>query len=126
MVFKMDKIRQFKSFINNHPKLLEYVRKNGYSWQDYYEKWIMLGEEDSYWDTFRDNPIKHSRNTTSSEGVLHQLEYFVTNMDVPKVQKQVSELNKIIETINGLLKRYLESKASKTSSHYDFFQKYKD
>jgi|SRR5690625_3393418 len=121
-----NQIQEFKNFINNHPKLLEYVRSNGYSWQQYYEKWVLLGEKDPYWDQYRFSNRREFEDNPATEKALKQLGHFVNNINVSKVQKQVNELNNIISTIDGLLKKYLESKGEVPSSPYDFFGKYRD
>jgi len=52
---------EFKHFINEHPGILKEIRKSGRSWQEYYEKWILLGEEDPYWQQFIENVKKRKK-----------------------------------------------------------------
>ncbi len=46
-------VREFKDFLQRHPKLVEEVRRSGRGWQEYYEKWALLGEDDSMWEKYR-------------------------------------------------------------------------
>lgn len=117
-------IQDFKNFINRHPKLLEKVRKHGYSWQSYYEKWVLLGEDDKYWQTFKEKNTKSQpQNSQSIEDVLASFSQMIDKVDVPKVQSQVSELNKAIQVINDLLTRYMEHKQQPNSFHHNWFNK---
>lgn len=42
-------VAAFKNFVNRHPKLLEEIRKSGRGWQEFYEKWAILDEDDPFW-----------------------------------------------------------------------------
>ncbi len=42
---------KFKEFVKNNPKLIQEVRKGKATWQELYEDWYVLGEEDKRWET---------------------------------------------------------------------------
>ena len=46
-------VQQFKEFVNHHPKMVHEVRSGHKTWQQFYEEWYLLGEEDPIWATFR-------------------------------------------------------------------------
>lgn len=46
-------IQQFKEFVNHHPKMVHEVRSGHKTWQQFYEEWYLLGEEDPIWATYR-------------------------------------------------------------------------
>lgn len=46
-------VAAFKAFVNRHPKLLEEIRKSGRGWQEFYEKWAILDEDDPFWDEYK-------------------------------------------------------------------------
>lgn len=54
----------FKEFVSNNPKLILEVRKGEATWQELYEDWYLLGEEDSRWEIIRsENKIQSEENT---------------------------------------------------------------
>lgn len=46
-------VQQFKEFVNHHPKMVHDVRSGQKTWQQFYEEWYLLGEEDPIWATYR-------------------------------------------------------------------------
>ena len=44
-------VLQFKEFVKNNPKIIQEVRKGKATWQELYEDWYLLGEDDSRWET---------------------------------------------------------------------------
>ncbi|WP_246202542.1 YlbD family protein [Virgibacillus doumboii] len=105
-------VREFKTFMNNHPLLIEEVRRSGKGWQEYYEKWALLGEDDPFWDEY-----KRERNETSGgkskEGkaeLFSQLMKLSENIDLDKVQKQVQQVSGTITTIQELLGQFQSTK----------------
>lgn len=109
----------FKNFINNHPKLLKEIRKSGRSWQEYYEKWILLGEDDPYWEVFKhDTEKKEEKKSGEKEGnvkeksteLMNQMMKYAENIDVNKVQGHVHQLSNAIGSVQELLEQFQTSK----------------
>ncbi|WP_373895914.1 YlbD family protein [Virgibacillus natechei] len=107
-------VLEFKQFMNKHPVLLEEVRKSGRSWQEYYEKWALLGEDDPFWDNYRDENNKSKAKGEKGEQkhaeLFNQLLKLTKNMDLDKVQENVHQLNNTISMIQGGLNQFQENK----------------
>ncbi|WP_226376899.1 YlbD family protein [Oceanobacillus halotolerans] len=106
-------VKEFKTFINKHPKLIEEVRKKGKSWQEYYEKWALLGEDDPFWDQFKEASTgnKNERTTKKKQNeLLEKLTSLTENVDLNKIQHQAEQLNKTIGTIQEALGNFQETK----------------
>lgn len=103
---------EFKKFINEHPKLITEVRKNGDPWQYYYEKWVLLGETDPSWEKFK-NKNKETKKTTPE--LFDQLMKLAENIDLNKVQKHVQQFNKMLPTIQAVLNEFIDNNS--TSQH---------
>ncbi|WP_042145045.1 YlbD family protein [Paucisalibacillus sp. EB02] len=105
-------IQQFRDFINQHPKLRKEIRRTGRSWQEYYEKWMLLGEKDAFWDDYKeDEDSFHSEDKEKNKSdFLNQLMKYAENMDIDKVQKQVHQLSGTISTIQELIDQYQGAK----------------
>lgn len=106
----------FKHFVNEHPGLLKEIRKSGRSWQEHYEKWILLGAEDSHWDQYKpiEKPEAKGKTKEKSSEILGQLMKLSENIDINKLQGQVEQFNNSISTIQEVIAQFQESK--KTSN----------
>ncbi|UJL47830.1 YlbD family protein [Virgibacillus sp. NKC19-16] len=106
-------VLEFKQFMNKHPVLLEEVRKNGRSWQEYYEKWVLLGEDDPFWGQYRNKDDKTDEKGEQKHAeIFRQLMKLTKNMDLDKVQEQVHQLNNTISMIQGGINQFQENKKS--------------
>jgi hypothetical protein len=107
------KVSEFKAFVERHPNLIKHVRKNKDSWQPYYEKWLLYGEDDDYWDTFSDGERKKSEDKSSknnNQELFSKLSGMVNNLDLNKLQDQMNQLSGVITNVQSLLQQYQESK----------------
>ncbi|GGA83741.1 YlbD family protein [Ornithinibacillus halotolerans] len=121
-------VHQFRKFINDHPKLRKEIRKTGRSWQEYYEKWVLLGEEDSYWDKFKEEiPTTTSNNNEDNKSELfNQFMNYMEKVDIDKVQKQVHQLSGTIGTIQELIDQFQGSKKGSKENERHLFSLFKD
>ncbi len=100
----------FKAFIKQHPALVKEVRRGVYSWQEVYEDWFLLGEEDSVWADFREGPLPPREKTEAEqkeekEGLTSLFEA-LKGMDVQSMQKHVSNLSQALGTISGVISQF--------------------
>ena len=47
---------KFKEFVKNNPALIKEVRNGNSTWQEMYEDWFLLGEEDNRWEKLGATP----------------------------------------------------------------------
>ncbi|MBY7143746.1 YlbD family protein [Virgibacillus sp. NKC19-3] len=114
-------VLEFKEFMNKHPVLLEEVRKNGRSWQEYYEKWVLLGEDDPFWEQYRENANKsQAKEEQKHTELFNQLVKLTKNMDLDKVQEQVHHLNNTISMIQGGINQFQENKKANSTPKEPF------
>jgi hypothetical protein len=125
-------VTAFKNFINGKPLLLREIRKSGRSWQEYYEKWVLLGEEDPYWqefdkaDTEDSSTNKDSKEKSESKNfeLMNQIMKLTENIDINKIQGQVANLSKTIGTVQELVDQFQQSKKEQPqkSQPFNWFQ----
>ncbi|APC48742.1 hypothetical protein GLV94_12885 [Virgibacillus halodenitrificans] len=108
----------FKRFINKHPKLLKEIRRSGKSLQVYYEKWALLGEEDSYWDQFiEEKPeAEEEDGDKKNKELFNQFLKMAENMDIEKIQKQANQLSNAITTVQEIISQFQSTKSTGTSN----------
>ncbi|WP_404459151.1 YlbD family protein [Oceanobacillus kapialis] len=129
---------EFKAFINKHPALIRNIRKNGRSWQEYYEQWALLGEEDSIWleykekeegsDTKEERSEKQDGNGTSERNkeLFANLIKMTENMDLNKVQKQINSFNNTISIIQELIGQFQQTDTTSKPTEKNGFGWFKD
>ncbi|MYL33017.1 hypothetical protein GLW08_02140 [Pontibacillus yanchengensis] len=141
-------VQQFKEFVTKYPKLMETVKKNGESWQPYYEKWVLLGEEDEYWKNFegdentsytkkkakdathndQSDEKKEEASEEDKSQLMGQLMGMIENVDLNKVQGHITQLNGAIQNIQTLVSQFQDMKkttpnqSSSTSNRRSPFQ----
>ncbi|WP_337020090.1 YlbD family protein [Oceanobacillus massiliensis] len=122
-------VAAFKEFINKHPSLLREIRKSGKSWQEYYEKWVLLGEDDPYWEAFKEDlPYENEKETKASgkdSELIGQIMKYTSNLDINKMQGQVNQLSKAITTIQDMIEQFKQTQKS-TPTKRDPFNWMKD
>jgi len=104
----------FREFINEHPSLLKEVRKKGRPWQEYYEKWVLLGEDDPFWEPFKkeENQTEKTSKESKSNEWFQQLLKYADKMDMNKVQENIHQMSSAITSIQELLNQFQQSNDS--------------
>lgn len=118
-------VAAFKNFVNRHPKLLEEIRKSGRGWQEFYEKWAILDEDDPFWKEYKteeSNADKESKNQESKKSkktdhsdLIRQIMDYTQNLDAEKVQGQIEQLSKAIGTVQEIIGDIKKPSADKSS-----------
>ncbi|MBM7692392.1 hypothetical protein JOC77_001822 [Peribacillus deserti] len=106
-----DSIERFKGFVKNHPKLVLEVRKGRFTWQEIYEEWYLLGEDDPKWLDFFEGAasIKASspkEEKESKNDLVSTLLSTIKNMDMDQIQSHISSLSQAISAVQGLLTQF--------------------
>ncbi|SFA75932.1 MULTISPECIES: YlbD family protein [unclassified Bacillus (in: firmicutes)] len=108
-------VLKFKEFVKANPLITQEVRKGNATWQELYEDWYLLGEEDSRWEAFRnvqkneDVNVEVTSEETKSDW-MGQMMGIVKNMDPNQVQSHLSNLSQAIGAVQGLLSQFQGSK----------------
>ena len=50
----MSRMEEFRSFVNNYPKIREDVVNNKRTWQSIYEDFVILGPDSNVWDQYKE------------------------------------------------------------------------
>jgi hypothetical protein len=101
------KVKEFKEFVQRHPKISSEVKKGTATWQDLFEEWYLLGEEDSRWDQFREG--KSNEEKKESKGFMDQIGGMLKNMDPDQMQQHINSLSQAIGAVQGVLSQFQSS-----------------
>jgi hypothetical protein len=99
---------KFKEFVKQYPKISSEVKKGTVSWQELYEDWYLLGEDDSRWDQFKDFKEVEKENSVEenkSDFMTQIFDYFKT-MDVNQMQQYISNASQALGAVQGVLSQF--------------------
>lgn len=114
---KHPSIEKFKDFVKRHPKLSQEVKAKKKTWQELFEEWYLLGEEDESWKSYRDEETQEdsTEKTTKSTEVIPQLLQSIKKMDMNQMQYHLTNVNSAIGNIQQLISQFIPN-ATKGSS----------
>ncbi|WP_226578419.1 YlbD family protein [Halobacillus litoralis] len=93
-------VQQFKAFVDQHPKVKGQLRKNHKLIQSYYEKFMILGEDDPFWDSL---PSPKQESPAKKMDWLKQLGVLMEDINWEEVSRQIDELNGAIGQFQQLI-----------------------
>lgn len=102
-------IVEFKEFVRNNPKIIQEVRKGNATWQELYEDWYLLGEDDERWDRIG-KEVKEK--TVSADEEEKKTDWMSTitgmlkKMDTNQMQHHINNLSQAIGAIQGILSQF--------------------
>ncbi|CAI6258638.1 putative protein YlbD [Bacillus subtilis] len=101
-------INDFKQFVKKHPKLIKEVRKEQRSWQDVYENWVLFGESDPIWDSYREPEAAAEAvpETPQKNDFVSKMVTAVKKMDVNQMNEQINKMSQSISSLQSLLNTF--------------------
>ncbi len=116
-------VSEFKSFVQDHPRLVRAVRNKEYTWQELYEDWYLLGEEDPKWNRYKADGVtseKDEKNVKENEkGWLEQMTSMLKNMDLNQMQHHIGNLSQAIATIQSMLSQFQQNEGGAQQEKID-------
>lgn len=108
-------IQQFKQFVNKHPGMIHEVRNGDYTWQDFYEEWYLLGEDDPRWEAFlTNNQVKEDKSEREDKiDWTSQFKNILKKVDPDQVEQQIHHLSEAIGAIQGVLAQFQNNQGSR-------------
>ncbi|MDQ0198469.1 YlbD family protein [Neobacillus ginsengisoli] len=108
-------VLKFKEFVKNNPNIIQEVRKGNASWQELYEDWYLLGEDDKRWETIRADKKSDSETKTETKGdLMSNLMGMVKKMDPNQVQHHINNLSQALGAIQGVISQFQGSNPTGT------------
>mgnify|MGYP004528446445 FL=1 len=100
----MSKLEDFKTFVRDNPKLINYVKNDSMSWQKFYEMYDLYGSDNKVWDSYLKTDTKEENEEVKSSGIrsFNDIAKMAKNMDVDKIQEGITSLQKTISLFADL------------------------
>ncbi|ELK45023.1 spore coat protein YlbD [Halobacillus sp. ACCC02827] len=83
-------VQQFKAFVDRKPAVKAQLRKNHGLIQNYYEKWLILGEKDPFWGSL---PKVKNEPGQAKMDWIKQIGLLMEDINWEEVSRQIDELN---------------------------------
>lgn len=100
----MTKIEEFKSFVKKNPILVNYVKENKMSWQNFYELYDIYGEDNNIWNEYlKKEEVKQNNINKSNNITFNSVMDMVKNIDANKLQDNLTSIQKAIDLFGGML-----------------------
>ncbi|MGV3463784.1 MAG: YlbD family protein [Heyndrickxia sp.] len=106
-------VEKFKSFVKEHPGLIKEVRKGEHTWQELFEDWYLLGEDDPKWETYQSehpeetsSTSKTKKSSKAEKGWMNQLGNILQKMDPDQMDHHIQNLSQAIAAIQGVLAQF--------------------
>lgn len=87
---KMSK-EEFKEFIRKNPKLIDYVKKEKMTWQQFYEMYDLYGADHQIWDDY----LKSQKEETKIAAAV-TLADLIKRVDLDSIQNGVNNMQRIL------------------------------
>jgi hypothetical protein len=106
---------EFKEFVKNNPALIKEVRNGNSTWQELYEDWYLLGEEDNRWETIgvKTSPSAEKEEDKKNDWISTILGT-VQKMDPNQIQHYVNNLSQALGAIQGVISQFQGSQPKQT------------
>ncbi|MFQ3545867.1 spore coat protein YlbD [Halobacillus rhizosphaerae] len=112
-------VKKFKEFVDDNPRVKEQLRKNHSYIQSYYEKWMILGEDDPFWDSL---PKVRKGGQNNKKDWMKQLGELMQDVNWEEVSKHIEELNGAIGQIQQLITNVKqESNVKRRQIEYPYY-----
>ncbi|OIU72340.1 YlbD family protein [Rossellomorea aquimaris] len=104
------KVKEFKEFVRKHPRIVKDVRNGNANWQDLFEDWYLLGEEDTRWNAYRDaensSDSEVEKEDKSKNGWFDHVGELVKKMDANQLQSHINNINEVLGTVQGVISQF--------------------
>ncbi len=108
-------VLKFKEFVRNNPKIIQEVRKGNATWQELYEDWYLLGEDDKRWETIgTESELEAKASSESKVDFMSNIIGMMKKMDVNQIQAHLNNLSEAVGAIQGILSQFQGTSGSST------------
>lgn len=109
------KVEKFKEFVQNKPELVQLVRAGKRTWQELFEDWIILGENDENWNEPVQEVITEKNDNTTKSEILSadlwpQILSYLKRLDINQIQDQLTNLGSTLTAVQGVVNQFQPQK----------------
>ncbi len=90
----MSRMDEFRTFVNQYPKIKEDVRNGNRTWQSVYEDFVILGVDNDVWDKYKEK--KTATDFLSSDGLKNIMGY-IKKINPDSISKTLNTVQKVLQ-----------------------------
>ncbi len=110
-------VQDFKHFLKDNPKIVKDVRMGKKTWQEIYEDWSLLGEEDEVWNEYKGEKKGGEEDKKIEKGeFVSQLLNQLKKMDPDQIQNQIGNISQVLGAIQGVISQFQSSGQTEKTS----------
>lgn len=101
--------------------MIREVRNGEHTWQEFFEEWYLLGEDDPRWEIYesveppkKEKGKKEEKTTPERVDWTKQLTNIVKKIDPEQMEQHIFQLSEAIGAIQGVLAQFQKDEGSKT------------
>lgn len=111
-------VEQFKQFVKKNPKIIREVRNGSTTWQELYEEWYLLGEDDMRWDGLKEKKEENdSKKNDQLKDWLSKIKKIVNQMNPNDLQNYIANISEALGAIQGLISQFQGERKEKPKMH---------
>ena len=100
------KKEEFKEFVKNNPKLINYVKNNEMTWQKFYEIYDLYGEDENAWKDYLksekiENDVKKLNAGMAGFSVSQFINWLKT-VDLDGLQQGIGNVQRVLGVVSDL------------------------
>lgn len=92
----MSRMEEFRSFVNKYPKIKDDVINKTRTWQNIYEDWVILGENNEVWNKYKEPISKIGTDFLSSDG-MKQIIGYLKKINPDSISKTLNTIQKVLQ-----------------------------
>ena len=123
-------IKQFSEFVDQYPLLLEEIRSSNEPIQTYFEKWSLLGDEDPFWNKYKQNhkEQKNTSNKSKKNDWIEEIMQYSKHVNMDQVQKHVHSISEAVQSLQSIYSKFKDKPDDIKNKvrHKDLFHIFKD
>ncbi|MCM3768559.1 YlbD family protein [Neobacillus niacini] len=100
-------VLKFKEFVKSNPTIIQEVRKGNATWQELYEDWYLLGEDDKRWESIGTDKKDTAKNEKEGKGdFMSNVMGMFKNLDPNQMQTYLQNASEAVAAVQGLLAQF--------------------
>ena len=106
------RLQEFKSFLLKKPHVIQTVRKGESTWQEIFEEWSLLGDDDKHWKGESDSSSSSSTTIQWFDTVKKK----VQSLDDSQIEEYVEQCKDALDMLSELLSQFQTPQAEKNET----------
>lgn len=101
----MDKKTEFKNFVKENPRLMNFVKNGEMTWQKFYEMYDMYGTNDNVWNDYLKEKVVKTATASATAISFADVLNWVKGIDLDSVQSSINNIQRVVGMVQDFTKK---------------------